>query len=231
MLLLVASFTANANSYFDIDSKVKKKKETLTDAQFNEYLLTLKGIEVNWRGKVLDVEKDFFGSNYTIRLDVDGDGSTDVWFEDLQKKRALTLSKGKTYDVSGEIKSVSVLFGTVLISMRSKLESAEDQKRRDNRLIEKRAERKKKVKKRYLESSVFNWQDFDYRGGIIASGKTCTKATKKELTMESKGDRFVSVLCADGGSFMVWIPKKTTDKVRVLDCSLVKAVTGVECFG
>jgi hypothetical protein len=120
MLLLVASFMANANSYFDIDSKVKKKKETLTDAQLDEYLLTLKGIEVNWRGKVLDVEKDFFGSNYTISLDVDGDGSTDVWFEDLQRKRALTLSKGKTYDVSGEIKSVSVTFGTVYIRLRSK---------------------------------------------------------------------------------------------------------------
>ncbi len=81
-----------------------------------------------------------------------------------------------------------------------------------------------------VSSSVFNWQELDFTIAINSSGNACSKVTYKKLSHESKGERFISVLCADGGSFMVYLPNKITDKVRVLPCDIQEATTGVKCF-
>lgn len=120
ILLSVVSFMANAISYDSLDSKVKNKQKALTEVQFDEYLLTLKGIGVNWRGKVLDVEKSWFDDSYTINIDMDGNGIPDTKFKGLQKKHALTLNKNQEYNFSGEIKSIDTMFGFVYYRIGSK---------------------------------------------------------------------------------------------------------------
>lgn len=104
---------ANAISYDNLDNKVKNKQKALTEVQFDEYLLTLKGIEVDWRGKVVDVEKGWFDDNYTINIDINDDGISDAYFIGLQKEHALTLNKGQEYTFTGEIKRVDTMFGFV----------------------------------------------------------------------------------------------------------------------
>lgn len=111
--LLGFSFIANAISYDNLDNKVKNKQKSLTEVQFDEYLLTLKGIEVDWRGKVVDVEKGWFDDNYTINIDINDDGITDAYFIGLQKEHALTLNKGQKYNFAGEIKRVDTMFGFI----------------------------------------------------------------------------------------------------------------------
>ena len=46
------------DSLDSLDSQVKNNQEQLTNVQFDNYLLNLKGTKVNWRGKVLDVTKE-----------------------------------------------------------------------------------------------------------------------------------------------------------------------------
>ena len=104
---------ANAISYDSLDNKVKNKQKALTEVQFDEYLLTLKGIEVNWRGKVLDVEKAWLSDEYTITIDITDKGHIDASFVGLKKEHALTLNKGQEYNFAGEIKSVDTMFGFI----------------------------------------------------------------------------------------------------------------------
>jgi hypothetical protein len=120
ILLSVASLMANAISYDSLDSKVKNKQKALTEAQFDEYLLTLKGIRVNWRGKVLDVEKGWFDDNYSIKIDMVGDGFVDATFEGLEKTHALTLNKGQGYSFVGEVRRVDTMFGFIYYRIGSK---------------------------------------------------------------------------------------------------------------
>lgn len=120
VLLSVVSLMANAISYDSLDSEVRNKKKALTEAQFDEYLLTLKGIEVNWRGKVLDVEKVWFGDEYTITIDITDKGRINASFVGLKKEHALTLNKGQEYNFTGEIKSVDTMFGFIYYRIGSK---------------------------------------------------------------------------------------------------------------
>ncbi len=109
ILLLSFSFMANAISYDNLNSRVENKKKAMTEVQFDEYLLTLKGIGVNWRGKVLDVEKDWLDDNYSIKIDMVGDGLVNATFEGLEKAHALTFNKNQEYNFSGEIKGVDTM--------------------------------------------------------------------------------------------------------------------------
>jgi hypothetical protein len=120
ILLSVVSLMANAISYDSLDNKVKNKQKALTEVQFDEYLLTLKGIEVNWRGKVLDVEKTWLSDNYTIKIDITNDNLTNARFVGLKKEHALTLNKGQEYNFAGEIKSVDTMFGFIYYRIGSK---------------------------------------------------------------------------------------------------------------
>ena len=111
--MLGFSFIANAISYESLDNKVKNKQKALTEVQFDEYLLTLKGIEVSWRGKVVDVEKMWFDDKYSVEIDMTGDNLVDVTFDGLNKEHALTLNKGQKYTFAGDIKRIDTMFGFI----------------------------------------------------------------------------------------------------------------------
>ena len=115
--LLGFSFIANAISYESLDNKVKNKQKALTEVQFDEYLLTLKGIEVSWRGKVVDVEKMWFDDKYSVEIDMTGDNLVDVTFDGLNKEHALTLNKGQKYTFAGDIKRIDTVFGYIYYSL------------------------------------------------------------------------------------------------------------------
>jgi len=114
---------ANAISLDSLNSAIQDKKEELTQAQFDEYLSTIEGIEVNWRGKVSDVKVIERSDNdkskekiYRLHL-VDMvvvDGSNMIIFSPLRvrlnsldKATALSLNKNQEYNISGKIKDVS----------------------------------------------------------------------------------------------------------------------------
>ncbi len=108
ILSLSFSFMANAISLEHLDSDVEFKREQLTEVQFDNYLLNLKGTKVNWRRKVLNVEKLGYTVNnkfrYIVRLkNNDYFASFNFFIPDEQL--ALTLNKNQEYDFSGEVLS------------------------------------------------------------------------------------------------------------------------------
>jgi hypothetical protein len=94
---------ANEITYSELKIKVLNQVPIMTDAQISEYCKTFIGKKVNWSGRVLDVDKNWFDEYYTVDIDIDDDGYKDVGFEYLTKSHALRLGKNKTYKFAGEI--------------------------------------------------------------------------------------------------------------------------------
>ncbi len=106
-ILIMTPFMANAISLDSLDNEVKNKREQLTEVQFENYLLNLKGTKVNWRRKVLNVEKLKFSYNkndYIVKLK-NNDYFASFKFFISDEQLALTLNKNQEYDFSGEVQS------------------------------------------------------------------------------------------------------------------------------
>lgn len=99
-------------SYKEID----KNCQNLTDAQFSEYSKSLIGKRVTWTGKVTNVSKNWLDHNYEVKIDMDKTGVFDVSF-DVPKSWALQLKKNAYYKISGTIKRVAKVFGTVVVTL------------------------------------------------------------------------------------------------------------------
>jgi hypothetical protein len=98
---------ANAISLDSLDNEVKNKREQLTEVQFENYLLNLKGTKVNWRRKVLNVINmgyTVINNRYTVKLKNNDSWAAFVFFIS-DEQLALTLNKNQEYDFSGEILS------------------------------------------------------------------------------------------------------------------------------
>ena len=121
-ILITAPFMANAISLDSLNSAIQDKKQELTQAQLDEYLLTLEGMEVNWHGNVSDVkvikrtdiskEKRYtlhlvgtvpYGSHGTT-LDL---SPLRVRLSDIDKETALSLNKNQEYNFFGRLRYVS----------------------------------------------------------------------------------------------------------------------------
>ncbi|SMN11487.1 hypothetical protein SPBRAN_1759 [uncultured Candidatus Thioglobus sp.] len=101
LIICLPVFTKNAIAltYSEIDSNARK----MTEAQFDEYTKTLKGLTIEWTGKVTDVDSNLFGSDYEVNIDMDNTGIYDTSF-DIDKYIALKLYKSNSYKFTGKIK-------------------------------------------------------------------------------------------------------------------------------
>lgn len=96
--------------------EISKKAKKLTDLQFEEYAKTLTGKKVQWKGRVLEVEKKMFGG-YEILVDMDKRGAFSVQdvYIPVTKEVAIGINKGDTIKFQGEIKSVLEILESVNI--------------------------------------------------------------------------------------------------------------------
>jgi hypothetical protein len=101
IVVLVISGSANAISLEHLDSDVEFKREQLTEVQFDNYLLNLKGTKVNWRGKVLQVKRirseKIKPDKYRIYTSP-GYGFVFIRFHIFGKQHALILNKNQVID-------------------------------------------------------------------------------------------------------------------------------------
>jgi len=109
---LIFSKNAIALTYSEIDANARQ----MTEAQFDEYAKTLKGVVIKWTGKVTDVDSNLFGSDYGVNIDMDNTNISDVSF-DIDKYTALRLHKRGSYQFMGKIKLVYTLFGGANIQL------------------------------------------------------------------------------------------------------------------
>jgi len=106
-----------ASSVFAISySSIEDNCKDLTTAQYKIYSNELEGQSVQLEGDVIDVDKRFFSSSYTVTIDTDGDSFTDVVFS-TDESTAMGLKKGKPYNISGEIDNVEREFGECSLSL------------------------------------------------------------------------------------------------------------------
>ena len=66
---------------------------------------------------------------------------------------------------------------------------------------------------------------------MAKSGESCGQVTKSFLQGQDKsGKAFWNVQCSNKKSFSIIINNDNIGSTRILDCSILKAVAGVECF-
>lgn len=111
-ILLGSIGVCSAVGYNDI----QKNCDRMTCAQFDEYKETLINTRINWIGKVTDVTKNWFNSDYTVYFDVDGN-SYDV-SQRMPKQSALSYMKGQSYYIRGTIKQIISVFGAVVVTIK-----------------------------------------------------------------------------------------------------------------
>ena len=104
-------------SYIELKLKLLNQFPKMTEAQMDEYRKTFYGMKVNWPGRVLEVDKNFFDKYYTADIDIDEDGRRDFSFEKLTKAHALQLGLNKTYKFSGEIIYLLVSKGWIVVDI------------------------------------------------------------------------------------------------------------------
>lgn len=102
-----AAPAALAPPYKDIVAK----KDTLTDAQWDAYAETLKGLRIeNWQGTILNVDNKLFSNDvFQVDIDLDGEGGSLNVAEaniDVSQADALKMSKGQEITLSGNIKQI-----------------------------------------------------------------------------------------------------------------------------
>lgn len=64
----------------------------------------------------------------------------------------------------------------------------------------------------------------------MAVGEGCVGTQAFFMGMDHKNDAFWSLRCADGQSYGVEIHPDSTGSTQVLECSILKAVAGTDCF-
>lgn len=84
--------------------------KNLTTAQYKIYSSEIEGEAINLEGEVIDVEERFFSSRYNVTVDTNGDSFFDVGFA-IDEATAMSLKKGESYRITGDIKSIEKEFG------------------------------------------------------------------------------------------------------------------------
>ena len=97
-------------------AKILSSKRAMTDAQWNDYKESLKGMwVVDWTGNVNGVSEGglgLFASGYA--MDISGDGGCKVLFTISDKDTALKYSKGQKATFTGQIDYFGEVFGFVV---------------------------------------------------------------------------------------------------------------------
>lgn len=99
--------------------------ENMTDAQRNQYIASLEGNRVEkWRGIVDDVDEGEIFGGFSVYVDmVESNFGSEVHIE-VSQDVALSLNKGQEIEFSGDIKSVSDIFGTTVFIENAVIEPA-----------------------------------------------------------------------------------------------------------
>ncbi len=97
--------------------EIRGNANTMTDAQWNQYTESLKGLSViDWEGWITDVNEKTFGG-YEVQIDMEppvGITTYDVHF-DISDELALTLEKEQKIRFSGQIDQVNNVFSMNLV--------------------------------------------------------------------------------------------------------------------
>jgi hypothetical protein len=93
------------------------QKEALTDARWDDYANSLKGLYIDsWRGTVDSVDNDFLIDQfYSMNLDLSS-SSFGMKLE-LSKDAALEISKGQKFIVSGTLRSIDCILGFCTVTL------------------------------------------------------------------------------------------------------------------
>lgn len=68
-------------------------------------------------------------------------------------------------------------------------------------------------------------------GFLRKSGESCDSATRTFYQgSEKNGNAHWAVACKNGRSYLVQVMNDSTGSTRILDCKVLKAVAGSECF-
>jgi len=113
LALLLFSGYVYALSY----DEIYRAADGYTDAQFKVYAKSLVGQTVTWTGKVKDVKKKWFSSNYEVSILMRDEMGFHVSFE-VPEALALQLKKNGSYTFTGEIEIVVKVFGKPLVSLK-----------------------------------------------------------------------------------------------------------------
>ena len=98
---------------------IRNNMNKMTSVAWDDYTKSLKGQSVNWTGWVSDVKEQWLGG-YKILIDMDPPGSfsvSDIYIEDLPKNVAAQFRKEQKVRLSGKIKSVVNVLGSLAVTL------------------------------------------------------------------------------------------------------------------
>jgi len=190
----------------------------------DDYMSNCFGKKIIWFGIINYLGSDYANIDLMINKDVllETSGPFPVFKIDSKSlKRSWDVKKNEVIEFHGKIDKKNFIVPNIetISHVRRGFLTAESQKRSSQEVETKQSSNKK------------NWKRINYKKAIISAGMSCSKVIKKKLTLESKGEKYISVRCSNSGAnYMVLLPKKPTDNIRVMECALVEAITGVKCF-
>jgi|GEM_PF-4660510 len=79
----------------------------MTDIQFSKYARSLIGQIVTWKGKIINISKNQFNSNYIVKISTNKTNNFNVQF-DVSESQAFRLKKNVDYYFTGTIKYIII---------------------------------------------------------------------------------------------------------------------------